>query len=100
MVGRLSLREVPELPDARKRGDAGLDSPDSGLPPSPGPAHPHWPLSAGSPERTAHNGLPEPETHASVSAAAVRPGRSGPSGGETGGRFGSRERRVRPQSGV
>ncbi|XP_072209292.1 refilin-B [Excalfactoria chinensis] len=70
MVGRLSLRDVPELPDARKRGDAGLDSPDSGLPPSPGPAHPHWPLSAGSPERAAHNGLPEPEPPASIPAAA------------------------------
>uniref|UniRef100_A0A8B9I4F0 Refilin B n=1 Tax=Anser brachyrhynchus TaxID=132585 RepID=A0A8B9I4F0_9AVES len=51
MVGRLSLRDVPELPDARKRGDSGLDSPDSGLPPSPGPSHPPWPLAAGSPER-------------------------------------------------
>uniref|UniRef100_A0A8C3EWU8 Refilin B n=1 Tax=Corvus moneduloides TaxID=1196302 RepID=A0A8C3EWU8_CORMO len=61
MVGRLSLREVPDLPDMRKRGDSGLDSPDSGLPPSPGPAPPPWLLSSGSPDRAAANGLPEPE---------------------------------------
>ncbi|XP_069729930.1 refilin-B [Phaenicophaeus curvirostris] len=60
MVGRLSLREVPDLPDMRKRGDAGLDSPDSGLPPSPGPAPPPWLLAPGSPERAA-NGLSDPE---------------------------------------
>lgn len=99
MVGRLSLRDVPELPDARKRGDAGLDSPDSGLPPSPGPAHPHWPLSAGSPERAAHGGLPEPEPSASIPAAAVRPGRSGRYGRE-GREVRSRERRVGPGSGL
>uniref|UniRef100_A0A8C6ZEG5 Refilin B n=1 Tax=Nothoprocta perdicaria TaxID=30464 RepID=A0A8C6ZEG5_NOTPE len=51
MVGRLSLRDVPELPDARTRGEAVLDSPDSGLPPSPGPGHGPWLLPAGSPER-------------------------------------------------
>lgn len=99
MVGRLSLRDVPELPDARKRGDAGLDSPDSGLPPSPGPAHPHWPLSAGSPERAAHGGLPEPAPSASIPAAAVRPGRSGRYGRE-GREVRSRERRVGPGSGL
>uniref|UniRef100_A0A8D2N7K0 Refilin B n=1 Tax=Zonotrichia albicollis TaxID=44394 RepID=A0A8D2N7K0_ZONAL len=62
MVGRLSLREVPDLPDMRKRGDSGLDSPDSGLPPSPGPAPPPWLLSSGSPDRAAANGLPEPDS--------------------------------------
>ncbi|XP_048375368.1 refilin-B [Sphaerodactylus townsendi] len=39
MVGRLSLQEVPDLPDAKRRGERPLDSPDSGLPPSPSPAH-------------------------------------------------------------
>uniref|UniRef100_A0A8I5UF00 Refilin B n=1 Tax=Pongo abelii TaxID=9601 RepID=A0A8I5UF00_PONAB len=45
MVGRLSLQDVPELVDARKKGDGVLDSPDSGLPPSPSPSH--WGLAAG-----------------------------------------------------
>ncbi|KAM7033015.1 refilin-B [Acridotheres tristis] len=70
MVGRLSLREVPDLPDMRKRGDSGLDSPDSGLPPSPGPAPPPWLLSTGSPDRAA-NGIPEPEPPVSSSASSV-----------------------------
>lgn len=74
MVGRLSLREVPDLPDMRKRGDTGLDSPDSGLPPSPGPAPPPWLLSSGSPDRAVANGLPEPEPPAP--AAAVSTGTS------------------------
>ncbi|XP_057893564.1 refilin-B [Melospiza melodia melodia] len=71
MVGRLSLREVPDLPDMRKRGDSGLDSPDSGLPPSPGPAPPPWLLSSGSPDRAAANGLPEPEPPAPSAASSV-----------------------------
>ncbi|KAM6049286.1 refilin-B [Chlamydotis macqueenii] len=71
MVGRLSLREVPDLPDMRKRGDAGLDSPDSGLPPSPGPAPPPWLLSSGSPDRSATNGLPEPDPPAPAAANSV-----------------------------
>ncbi|XP_038615737.1 refilin-B [Tachyglossus aculeatus] len=37
MVGRLSLQDVPELLDMKKRGERVLDSPDSGLPPSPSP---------------------------------------------------------------
>ncbi|XP_028938326.1 refilin-B [Ornithorhynchus anatinus] len=37
MVGRLSLQDVPEPLDMKKRGERVLDSPDSGLPPSPGP---------------------------------------------------------------
>uniref|UniRef100_A0A8J8YBS9 Refilin B n=1 Tax=Callithrix jacchus TaxID=9483 RepID=A0A8J8YBS9_CALJA len=44
MVGRLSLQDVPELVDAKKKGDGVLDSPDSGLPPSPSPSH--WGLAA------------------------------------------------------
>lgn len=76
MVGRLSLREVPDLPDMRKRGDAGLDSPDSGLPPSPGPVPPSWLLSSGgSPDRTATNGLPEPDTPAPAAAVSTGTGR-------------------------
>ncbi|XP_049716863.1 refilin-B [Elephas maximus indicus] len=42
MVGRLSLQDVPELVDTKKKGDGVLDSPDSGLPPSPS----HWGLAA------------------------------------------------------
>lgn len=44
MVGRLSLQDVPELVDTKKKGDGVLDSPDSGLPPSPSPSH--WALAA------------------------------------------------------
>lgn len=44
MVGRLNLQDVPELVDAKKKGDGVLDSPDSGLPPSPSPSH--WGLAA------------------------------------------------------
>uniref|UniRef100_A0A452G8K1 Refilin B n=1 Tax=Capra hircus TaxID=9925 RepID=A0A452G8K1_CAPHI len=53
MVGRLSLQDVPELVDTKKKGDGVLDSPDSGLPPSPSPSH--WALAAaggGGGERT------------------------------------------------
>ncbi|XP_068010868.1 refilin-B [Melanerpes formicivorus] len=71
MVGRLSLREVPDLPDMRKRGDSGLDSPDSGLPPSPGPAPSPWLLSSGGPDRAATNGLPEPDQPAPAAANSV-----------------------------
>ncbi|XP_051848168.1 refilin-B [Antechinus flavipes] len=45
MVGRLSLQDVPELLDMKKKGDGILDSPDSGLPPSPSPSH--WLLAPG-----------------------------------------------------
>ncbi|XP_066492611.1 refilin-B [Tiliqua scincoides] len=55
MVGRLSLQDVPDLPESKRRGDRGLDSPDSGLPPSPG----SWLLSGGGSERALANGLPE-----------------------------------------
>nr|XP_021380657.1 refilin-B isoform X1 [Lonchura striata domestica] len=79
MVGRLSLREVPDLPDMRKRGDSGLDSPDSGLPPSPGPAPPPWLLPSGSPDRAAANGLAEPEPPAPSAAVSTGPARPGPS---------------------
>nr|XP_025871918.1 refilin-B [Vulpes vulpes] len=56
MVGRLSLQDVPELVDTKKKGDGVLDSPDSGLPPSPSPSH--WGLAAagGGGERSAAPG--------------------------------------------
>ncbi|XP_070598826.1 refilin-B [Erythrolamprus reginae] len=53
MVGRLSLPEAPELPDSKRRAERALDSPDSGLPPSPSPAS--W----------LAQGLPEPDSGAS-----------------------------------
>ncbi|KAM9321657.1 refilin-B [Gastrophryne carolinensis] len=43
MVGRLALQDVPELLDMKKKTDRVLDSPDSGLPPSPCPSN--WLLS-------------------------------------------------------
>ncbi|XP_066444938.1 refilin-B-like [Eleutherodactylus coqui] len=43
MVGRLNLQDVPDLLDMKKRGERVLDSPDSGLPPSPCPSN--WLLS-------------------------------------------------------
>ncbi|CAK6437889.1 unnamed protein product [Pipistrellus nathusii] len=46
MVGRLNLQDVPELVDTKKKGDGVLDSPDSGLPPSPSPG-PWAPAAAG-----------------------------------------------------
>lgn len=50
MVGRLSLPDAPELPDSKRP----LDSPDSGLPPSPSPSPASW----------LAQGLPEPESAA------------------------------------
>ncbi|NP_001091173.1 uncharacterized protein LOC100036933 [Xenopus laevis] len=44
MVGRLNLQDVPDLLDMKKKGERVLDSPDSGLPPSPCPSN--WHLSA------------------------------------------------------
>ncbi|XP_061461077.1 refilin-B [Rhineura floridana] len=59
MVGRLSLpADVPELSDSKRRAERGLDSPDSGLPPSPGPGG--WLHSGGGSERGVANALPEP----------------------------------------
>ncbi|XP_077021568.1 refilin-B [Tamandua tetradactyla] len=70
MVGRLSLQDVPELVDTKKKGDGVLDSPDSGLPPSPSPSH--WglaPAGAGSGgERTAAPGALEPDAAATPAA--------------------------------
>ncbi|KAM4798082.1 refilin-B [Urocitellus parryii] len=74
MVGRLSLQDVPELVDTKKKGDGVLDSPDSGLPPSPSPSH--WGLAAagggaGGGERTPAPGTLEPD--AVVTPAAPNP---------------------------
>ncbi|XP_036925942.1 refilin-B [Sturnira hondurensis] len=67
MVGRLNLQDVPELVDTKKKGDGVLDSPDSGLPPSPSPSH--WGLAAaggggGSGERAPASGTLEPDVAA------------------------------------
>lgn len=65
MVGRLSLQDVPELVDTKKKGDGVLDSPDSGLPPSPSPSH--WGLAAaagGGGERAPVPGTLEPDAAA------------------------------------
>ncbi|XP_007935624.1 refilin-B [Orycteropus afer afer] len=69
MVGRLSLQDVPELVDTKKKGDGVLDSPDSGLPPSPS----HWGLAAagggsGGGERTPAPGALEPDAVATPAA--------------------------------
>ncbi|XP_075417358.1 refilin-B [Tenrec ecaudatus] len=70
MVGRLSLQDVPELVDSKKKGDGVLDSPDSGLPPSPS----HWGLAAagggggGGGERAPAPGPLEPDAAATPAA--------------------------------
>ncbi|XP_063107149.1 refilin-B isoform X2 [Cavia porcellus] len=75
MVGRLSLQDVPELVDTKKKGDGVLDSPDSGLPPSPSPSH--WGLAAaggsagGGGERAPPPGALEP--YAAATPAAPNP---------------------------
>lgn len=74
MVGRLSLQDVPELVDTKKKGDGVLDSPDSGLPPSPSPSH--WALAAaggGGGERTPAPGTLEPDAAASRAAPVSDP---------------------------
>ncbi|MBZ3879482.1 Filamin-interacting protein FAM101B [Sciurus carolinensis] len=48
MVRRLSLQDVPELVDTKKKGDGVLDSLDSGLSPSPGLASAGVEAAAGS----------------------------------------------------
>ncbi|XP_069471268.1 refilin-B [Ambystoma mexicanum] len=60
MVGRLNLQDVPDLLDIKKRGERVLDSPDSGLPPSPSPSN--WHLSGGGGEKGSSNGHQEPES--------------------------------------
>ncbi|KAM4796398.1 refilin-B [Rhinophrynus dorsalis] len=50
MVGRLNLQDVPDLLDMKKKGERVLDSPDSGLPPSPCPSN--WLLSTGTAEKS------------------------------------------------
>lgn len=78
MVGRLSLQDVPELVDTKKKGDGVLDSPDSGLPPSPSPSH--WALAAaagggsnGGGERAPAPGTLEPDVAATPAAPVSRP---------------------------
>ncbi|XP_048665121.1 refilin-B-like [Marmota marmota marmota] len=72
MLGRLSLQDVPELVDTKKKGDDVLDRPDSGLPPSPS----HWGLAVagdggGGGERSPVPGTQEPD--AVVTPAAPNP---------------------------
>ncbi|XP_037664837.1 LOW QUALITY PROTEIN: refilin-B [Choloepus didactylus] len=71
MVGRLSLQDVPELVDTKKKGDGVLDSPDSGMPP-PSPSTSHWglaPAGGGSGgERTPAPGALEPDAAATPAA--------------------------------
>lgn len=76
MVGRLSLQDVPELVDTKKKGDGVLDSPDSGLPPSPSPSH--WGLVAaggggGGGERAPVPGALEPDAAATPAAPVSGP---------------------------
>ncbi|XP_067421897.1 refilin-B isoform X1 [Emydura macquarii macquarii] len=66
MVGTLALSEGPEPLDRKRRGERVLDSPDSGLPPSPS----HW-LPAAGPERAAPPGLPEPDAAGQAPPNAV-----------------------------
>ncbi|XP_074045260.1 refilin-B [Macrotis lagotis] len=80
MVGRLSLQDVPEPLDMKKKGDGVLDSPDSGLPPSPSPSH--WLLApggggGGGAERGPGPGLPEPDGAAANSVFLPNPPGSG-----------------------
>ncbi|MBZ3878826.1 Filamin-interacting protein FAM101B [Sciurus carolinensis] len=53
MVGQLCLQEVPDLMDTKKKGDGVLDSPDSGLSPSPSPSH--WGLASARVEAAAES---------------------------------------------
>ncbi|MBZ3890783.1 Filamin-interacting protein FAM101B [Sciurus carolinensis] len=71
MVGRLSLQDVPELVDTKKKGDGVLDSPDSGLPPSPSPRH--WGLASAGGGGSGGERAPAPgtlESDATVTPAA------------------------------
>ncbi|XP_043910224.1 refilin-B [Protopterus annectens] len=77
MVGRLNLPDVSEPPGMKKNGERLLDSPDSGLPPSPSPSS--WLLSPVSTERGLGSGLPvadgneQPPTP-QISASVALPG--------------------------
>uniref|UniRef100_A0A8C7AR98 Refilin B n=1 Tax=Neovison vison TaxID=452646 RepID=A0A8C7AR98_NEOVI len=70
MVGRLSLQDVPELVDTKKKGDGVLDSPDSGLPPSPSPSH--WGLAA-APDAATTPAVPNPASLPSSLTFACSP---------------------------
>lgn len=76
MVGRLSLQDVPELVDTKKKGDGVLDSPDSGLPPSPSPSH--WGLGAAGGGGSGGERAPAPGTLESDAAATPAAPVSGP----------------------
>ncbi|XP_073430612.1 refilin-B [Dendrobates tinctorius] len=50
MVGRLNLQDVPDLLEMKKKSERVLDSPDSGLPPSPCPSN--WLLNSVSTDKS------------------------------------------------
>ncbi|XP_005987500.1 refilin B [Latimeria chalumnae] len=70
MVGRLNLQDVPDPLDMKK-GERVLDSPDSGLPPSPSPSS--WLLSPVSNERRLSNALLEQESQGQTSTHLLSP---------------------------
>ncbi|KAL1764315.1 refilin-B [Sigmodon hispidus] len=68
MLRRLSLLDVPELVDTKKKSEGILNSPDSGLPPSPSPSH--WGLMVA---RTGGGGVRVPVSGALEPEVAVIP---------------------------
>ncbi|KAL1764010.1 filamin-interacting protein FAM101B [Sigmodon hispidus] len=68
MLRWLSLLDVPELVDTKKTSKGVLDSPDSGLPPSPSPSH--WGLMVA---RTGGGGVRVPVSGALEPEVAVIP---------------------------
>uniref|UniRef100_A0A8D2D9T7 Refilin-B n=1 Tax=Sciurus vulgaris TaxID=55149 RepID=A0A8D2D9T7_SCIVU len=69
MVGRLCLQDVPELLDTKKKGDGVLDSPDSGLPPSPS----HWGLASAGSDAAVTPAAPNPASLPSTLAISCSP---------------------------
>ncbi|KAM8975220.1 refilin-B [Pelodytes ibericus] len=65
MVGRLNLQDVPDLLDMKKKGDRVLDSPDSGLPPSPCPSN--WLVTSTVSEKPAEHDLSIQTAHGNSS---------------------------------
>ncbi|ELW65472.1 Protein FAM101A [Tupaia chinensis] len=59
MVGHLHLQGMEDSPKEQSR-EGLLDSPDSGLPPSPGPSPPFYSLAPGILDARAGGGAPEP----------------------------------------
>uniref|UniRef100_A0A8C5LWY5 Refilin B n=1 Tax=Leptobrachium leishanense TaxID=445787 RepID=A0A8C5LWY5_9ANUR len=73
MVGRLNLQDVPDLLDMKRKGERVLDSPDSGLPPSPCPSN--WLVTTSASEKPSEQELLTSQTAhggASLSLSAPR----------------------------